>query len=288
MLLNPIARYLVRYSILVLFIVLAGAGCSTVRIQLNTLSIDATYLYAPVRINGFSTQFLVDTGATHTVLSAQFASELGLMDDARQFDGYIRTAGSPISEAWFVTVESFELDGTRYQGATDMLVVDLSTMSEALGVRVDGVLGMNALVSTRFTLDPRNKVLTLRQNSECEGLSHSLRQVNGNLFIPVIANGTQFDFLLDTGALVTVVNGKDFADHDITFSTQAEERLAADLGTNLRKVTYTYAQLDLAIGDLAFQDHTVRIGDKNSLGLDILGRGVLTVSSLGLCFQFEH
>lgn len=266
-----------------------AVGCTTVHVQLDTPTLDGRYLFVPVTVNGDSTRFLVDTGATYTILSTRFATKLGLMDRARPLTETVRTAGAAeISEAWWVPVDSLKVGAASFRGEKTMLVMDLSIMSEVLQRPLDGILGLNALFNTRFTLDFLNKKLILRRSKACGRNSIPFRVKDGSIYLPMLLDDIRLDFLLDTGALVTSVDEEGLTTHDIAYAVETEERLSANVATNIRRVLVRYTKVDLSFSDYQYRDITVDVADSSVLGLDILSDGVLTVNGPGDCFRFER
>ena len=103
------------------------------------------------QVNGRTTRFLVDTGATAVSLPASFAKTAGI-DYQKGQRGYVQTAnGTAI--AWRVKIDTLTIgDITLYQ-------VDATVMESGLDV---ALLGMSFLSRTDMKRDGANLVLTKR------------------------------------------------------------------------------------------------------------------------------
>ena len=106
-------------------------------------------LFVPVTINGKDAgHFVVDTGASNTVIHTELADELKLPKVA---DATITGAGGSL-EATIRQARSFKL-GEYEVGRHRIAATDLSVWSQMLGVPIGGLLGQSALASQPFTLD---------------------------------------------------------------------------------------------------------------------------------------
>jgi predicted aspartyl protease len=116
---------------------------------------------AEVSVGGKTRHFLVDTGAGLTVLSPDTAGwspvEVKMVNSKRLavgIDGSTHPMGS-------TTVE-LELGQTMI--VTPVAVADLSTLSKALNLKLDGILGQDVLSQfSRVTIDYKNKHLILEK-----------------------------------------------------------------------------------------------------------------------------
>ena len=96
-------------------------------------------LYLVGSVNGKAVRFLVDTGATRTVLSARDATAVGLTMSGKTT---LRTAGGT-TEAWSGVADSFEIAEIRLP-SPGMLVVPQNETS-LIGMDLLGKLGARTL-----------------------------------------------------------------------------------------------------------------------------------------------
>lgn len=134
-------------------------------------------------------KFIVDTGATNTVIDRKLADKLGLRRSAGMvlsFDGF-----KPVRQA---TIEDLSLGPLR---TTDLkvYVTDLLRFS-ALATNVDGIVGMDVLASAkRFRIDYENRMLLLEPADHLE----QLRPVSKCFAVPATIQGISTRLLVDTG-----------------------------------------------------------------------------------------
>jgi len=117
-------------------------------------------LVVPVYINGEGPfDFLLDTGATMTCVEASLSETLGLRSKphAEIFGAGIGGAGA----LKMVQIDSLKV-GEASASQLGACVLDLEHM-KAVGVRIQGLVGLNFLRSFHVALDFRNDVLTLTE-----------------------------------------------------------------------------------------------------------------------------
>ena len=210
----------------------APAQPAPIRVQQMPL---LPFLFAEVSINGQGPfRFLVDTGATQTVLTPKVATKLGLKKIATNIMFGIGGEGkveSPIYRADSLKV-----------GDVTVKNVPLGTISNPLlELILDGVLGPNLLADFIITMDyPRSQIELSRKAPE-GGTVIPAWFLSGLLMIPVDVNGKhKGNFLIDSGA----------------DSTLLAYSMANNLGVN--KST-PGATLDLPIGGIGGLDDGVLV-----------------------------
>ena len=93
--------------------------------------------------------FALDTGASMTVVSPGVARRAGLHSDGAKEKAI--GAGGQLSVV-FANVDSLEIGGAHAAGL-DVAIMRLSPISRAIGLRLDGILGLNFLQRYRVTID---------------------------------------------------------------------------------------------------------------------------------------
>jgi len=100
-------------------------------------------------------RFLVDTGATLTVISQRFAQEMKL--DITQPIRKIQTASAhQVAQTPVIRLDSLQVGDKKVKNL-EVLIVDLPT-----ALRVDGLLGVNFLENFRVTFEFEQATLVLR------------------------------------------------------------------------------------------------------------------------------
>ena len=155
---------------------------------------------APVYINGRGPfTFLIDTGATKTLIDQQLAASLELAVLGQT------TLRSPtaVVKAPLVRVDELTLAG--YKGLLVALVSDLSSLRKLDG-EILGILGFDFLSRYRFLIDYEERRITLRDRRSpwpVEGGTRVAVRVEGSrVLIPVSGGerGSSVWLALDTGA----------------------------------------------------------------------------------------
>jgi clan AA aspartic protease (TIGR02281 family) len=112
----------------------------------------------PVFINGQGPfDFAVDTGASSTALSVDLAEKLGLsLEQIRDLAG----AGGR-ARAWRAQIESFSIGEARHQALAVAVSDFLEPLSQALGVKLHGIVGYNFLRHFNVTFNYPAEILCL-------------------------------------------------------------------------------------------------------------------------------
>jgi predicted aspartyl protease len=119
-------------------------------------------LVVPVHVNGRGPySFVLDTGATLTCVDQSLAKELDLPKPVGTV-GY----GAGLGDSGAVALHRLDTIAVGDASATELTVcaVDLQQLRQ-LGLKADGLLGLNFLKAFKVTLDFERKVLSLRPAS---------------------------------------------------------------------------------------------------------------------------
>jgi len=187
----------------------------------------AGILDVTLRINGESFVFFIDSGATDTVLNRTVAERLQL--SRRPSGQTIAGAGGTSQELEKVVLEKVSLGGSdlRFEALLDDLSVTNRTEIERGLAPHDGYLGMELLKRHRPLIDYMSHRMFLRvpQSGRPEDPDEEpspryvdLLKKQGYIEVPFVstkkglavieaeANGERLRFLIDTGAMVCVVD----------------------------------------------------------------------------------
>jgi clan AA aspartic protease (TIGR02281 family) len=115
----------------------------------NILVVSATF-------NGKQARLIVDTGASHTIISQRLALDLGLYSTAHLDRVSIHTAGGTV-QADSVVLDSLRIAGAEVRNS-HVLIHDLPDLPPA----VDGLLGLSFLGAYQVTLDTTRGELVLK------------------------------------------------------------------------------------------------------------------------------
>ena len=114
-----------------------------------------------VKLNGEQdVQLIVDTGASHSIVSHRLAIELGLYSDSTLGTVTMNTVGGTV-QAPLARMKSIRLAEAEVR---DSVVVIHDIPDSPAGV--EGLLGLSALRQFQVTLDPTRKVLSLQPTAK--------------------------------------------------------------------------------------------------------------------------
>src|SRR5262245_4652341 len=121
----------------------------------------ANLIVVDTKIDGVSKRFVLDTGASATVIARELAKELALKSIEKHS---ARGAGGDV-EVSLVAVKSLDVGGAVVHDVT-CAASDISGIEERLGGHIDGVLGFNFLSRFKLTIDYKAKKLILDRYPE--------------------------------------------------------------------------------------------------------------------------
>ena len=142
---------------------------------------------------------LIDTGTNVSIVDAATADELKLQ---RISDGNITTVDG-LAEAYFAILPELEL-GPIHRENLQVAVNDLSWVRDQIGIRVEAVIGVDALKAANFQIDYISRtirfgVIRMPQTAA------SMTEENGLLTVQAELNGTPAKLLVDTGGSALVL-----------------------------------------------------------------------------------
>jgi predicted aspartyl protease len=118
-------------------------------------------LLVPVHVNGSGPyRFVLDTGATMTCIDGRLAARLELPEDGRV--GVGMGIGQAAGALRLVAIDSLRVGEATALGLSGC-ALDLEQF-QAMGLEVEGLLGLNYLREFRVTLDFRAERLTLERS----------------------------------------------------------------------------------------------------------------------------
>ncbi|HEX8772333.1 MAG TPA: retroviral-like aspartic protease family protein [Pyrinomonadaceae bacterium] len=168
-------------------------------------------ILVPVQVNDEGPyDFILDTGAGTSLLSAELARRLGI-EATETKEG--RVAGGaltlPVGKVRSLAVGAARVDDVQ------VAIMDLADVGRAVGAKIDGDVGYNFLKDFRVTINYGQKTLRLRQGLYETVGAAALDEVSFKLASPskplvlvqVIINGGElYEFALDTGCSTTMIS----------------------------------------------------------------------------------
>lgn len=216
-------------------------GTATVKLQ----TIPNSQVYTvPVNVAGNSEQFLLDTGASNSILSKTLIRQLGLL-------------GSPIPDdifSYFVVGDDCSnINATLH--SIPQLTVDDATVQGMNGMGLPqgaipgnsaGVLGLDFFKGFDMIINPTTATLELLPASEPVADAVPLQGKLGVMTASVYINGQgPFTFLLDTGADVVVISQRLAQNLSLDISEAEETEVQGFCGKEMgKKVQITSVKLE--------------------------------------------
>ena len=177
-----------------LFLLLAASTCFAREVV--KIRVVNNVVLVPVRVNGKDLSFLLDTGSEHSAIDANIASSLSLgqVADVEVLKNY-RTQPATADQTTKIEVGGLAFDHKV------LTVLNLGSVSHALGVPVDGVVGNDILQDFVFRLNYSREELVTGPMAELgdPGVPLKLRRSGDEFFIPLQLMSLSEDLLLDTG-----------------------------------------------------------------------------------------
>src|SRR2546430_3747618 len=166
----------------------------------------------PTRVNGAGPfDFILDTGAGTSLLSAELAKQLNVKIPSTK-EG--QSAGGKISVS-LAKVDSLAVGQAKLDDV-DVGIVDLGHIAKTIGTKIDGDVGYNFLKHFRITIDYHNCEIRFDEPRRIERLGRSAKTevpmrlaslAKPLLLVDVHANGRgPFQFAIDTGTSTTATS----------------------------------------------------------------------------------
>lgn len=224
--------------------------------------------------------FLLDTGAVPSVIDRRVAKRLRLTGSKQRLSVFSKNI-----RARRVILPDLRV-GPVSVISVPVLVQDLSFVEEGLGVRVDGMIGLDILGRASFTIDYSAKKLAFGP-AETLGSPHALQSGPGFVYLTIQVQSQPLYLVVDTGAKDLVLLATRVASQLNALQTQGTKASSNMGGTvYLKEVQLPEARLG-----------TTELGTLNAFLLESQSGGnpgfdgLLGIRSLGVtrvAFDFER
>ena len=226
------------------------------------------------RVDRQDAAWLLDTGASHSVVTPALARRAGLDTRVQPVlpDDFGNLGKDPIPVARVNRLDA----GAAAWEQFDALVLDLAHLEKVLGEPLDGILGMNVLGQSPFTLDLASHRLELHARApRLEAAPQPSRVDRRRYSVRARLDGEDFEFLLDTGSSRT------FVANPLAPGAAPREGILPHSSPVSPAWATPSTPSTLSIGSISLSIPGVqRQGTLNLLGVDAL-RGVKTVVDPG-------
>ena len=229
--------------------------------------------------------FLVDTGASVSVLDRELCRKLGLSGRSRVA---VEGVGGVTEGLWPIKFTG-SMAGIKLR--PKYLGLDLTALSAASGRKVDGIIGIDFLSAYVIRIDYKNRKLSLMDRKEfCPNPASErveLKRRNGMFLVPVEINGGAREWLrLDTGCSSSMhwVSGKILTGPNQTSHTIAGIRDTTLKATEVRaKIGQRMAKLEAII-----HEKPLFAGEAGLLGNGYLSEFIVTLDARNAHLYLEN
>ena len=214
----------------------------------------------PVLINGAPLNFLLDTGSESSAVGTGIIEQLKLEEkgQGKALGNYsLRSMGS-------VEVKSIQIADIELNSQV-LAVVDLTPISRAVGVPIDGVLGNDVLLRSPFKLNYSKQIMSLGPLSQLGDLGTpvQMKKVHDQFFVPITLVSLRRELLVDTGTNSTNLSWSTWEQLSKMWKPKSVvEGIVSSEGS-----TALLACLDSArIGDIEVNNQAMRVQGETSSG----------------------
>jgi predicted aspartyl protease len=219
-----------------------------------------------VRINGGTANFLFDTGAERTIITAAAAKRLGV-DAHYEYARQMRSIGGAVAGG-DAKLRSFGFGG-MVLGDFRILVGAVSLPS-FLGKPIDGLLGADFLSDYEVDLDLAHRRIILFAPPPCPitapawtgpyATIEANRSLHDRLFFPVSLDGNRLAALIDTGAQLTTLDADSATALGVTGTVLARDPITTLRGAAAEVVkSRAHRFAELRIDGETLRDQTIMV-----------------------------
>jgi predicted aspartyl protease len=222
-------------------------GLVEMRFPLDATTTDTPHRYPFIHaeINGVRGLFLIDTGASHCVITRGFAQKAGF-SELRRVD--IPAADDTSSHSLISHVESFKIGNNEY-GNFDVFVYDLFNLNKCFNPGLDGIIGLNLLELKPFEINFKEKFFRIFSEpgafneffkSDDKITSVNLTHTSPLIGFAALLNKTSVPFFLDTGSPVSFLQESWAKKLNLTRSGSPQFGMEANIKGTFPNVAYNY------------------------------------------------
>jgi predicted aspartyl protease len=248
------------------------AECRVARVAQMKLTVEHNRLYVPVTVNDTAGEFMVDTGAFHSLIDSGFASRAGVRMDAHQPRYSLGGFGGNSLPVQAGRLRMLEFAGAKIPDR-EMPIYDFSQDFARVGVPVDGLLGADLLDLLDVELDFSGNTLSLWRLFDCHDIEPlhwsgdyasipMTRLSDKHIKIPIWLDGADMDAMLDTGAGGLLLSREAALRAGATAEELAQDRVVEGAGIGGKGTSRRHHFHVLLIGKDEYHDIDAGVSDK--------------------------
>lgn len=254
----------------------AGGGparaCQLLQVAELPVTMDGDEVLVELSLNGRPVQFLLDTGASRTVLTEDGAAKLGLKPV--QLDGvtFYGVGGNSVGKG--ARIKELKLGGAVLHD------VDMFVTGRLRSERAFGLLGRDVLLSkSDLELDLANHVVRMLKAKDCHGdevaywaKSYSMASINSRsteILVNASLNGRLISAELDSGSGRSVVTLDAARRAGVTPQSHGVAAAGASSGMGGEVQTWTGTFQALGVGGEIVQNAQLELADLFSKGREV-------------------
>jgi hypothetical protein len=238
-----------------------GVQTNTQETQFQLTGGKAPLILVPSYLNNTGPHnFILDSGATHCLISPQLASNLKIHPESEER----AVGGGGAVQLSRAHAHSVAVGSAQQENIQVIIAHDLEVISAALKVTVDGAIGFNFMKDFCVTLDYQRKVLGFASRScssnetghAASSIPFTLAPSEPLILLHAFANGQgPFQFIVDTAAGRSAVSPTLAS----RLNVQIEKAVVGGIGG---LVPMGRAKLDsLTVGHASVREHIVVVGE---------------------------
>jgi hypothetical protein len=208
-------------------------------------------------------------GSCLTGLDGQYAQELGLVQ-SRAWNRVYNITG----ETSVARLDSLSVGDNTFE-KFPVLVISLAHVTQPLGTRLDGILGMNLLGVTGCTIDTKQGRLSL-PSSGGRGHPVPIALDHDGVWIDALISGRQIRMSVDTGSNWTELEPAEFASVATTSTVSTSSIQVGDVNRIVTNRVVRELPAECKVGDAISTPIVIQEGSMNRLGMDFLRHWIVT------------
>lgn len=231
-------------------------------------------LLVPAKVNGLECLLILDTGASHSILSEK------LFKSARLSGRRIRVLrGSNLRSKYVIRTEASITVGDIELSKFPFIVLNLEHFSDGFSVAIQGVLGGNFLNKFVYSLNSRERILRFCAEGDIDKVGTIPIEIRNNLiFHDLQINGKKLEFFLDTGYSNAQISRDDARGFDMELRENKGFTLSINGKRQNDKEQEFVTLRGFSIGNARVKSAEFPVGDSNIIGINLLEPFIVTIN----------